>query len=335
MKNRPTIKDIARRAGISKSTVSRVIAGDGQSVSAEARKKVMDAIQELGYVRNVVASSMRTSQTQTVLLAIPDITNPFWPEVARGVQDEMATEDYAVVFANSDWNPRREQRNLELAQRNRFDGVLINPVGVSNDLLRKLGIPVVLLGIVSGFDFDMVGTNSQAGAETALRYLVSLGHTRIGLILGQREGRADTQRLPLYMQLLDQLGLEKNEEHITVVPFKKEEGQAAMGRILSTENPPSAVFCENDILALGALQAARECGVRVPADVSVIGMDNIDASATTSPPLTTISKPKYEIGRQAARFLLERLRDDTCGAPRSMSISSNLVVRETTAVWQT
>src|SRR5690606_7553783 len=145
MQRRPTIIDVARKAGVSKSTVSRVIRGDGSSVHPTTRRRVEEAIAELGYEHNAVASSLRTERTNTIMLAIPDIANPFWPDVARGVQDVMDREGIAVVFANSDWDVRLERESLRMASRNRFDGVLIDPIAVDNEELKAFKIPAVLI----------------------------------------------------------------------------------------------------------------------------------------------------------------------------------------------
>jgi DNA-binding LacI/PurR family transcriptional regulator len=331
MSRRSTILDVARKAGVSKSTVSRVISGDGENVSERAKLRVEQAIRELGYVRDAVASSMRTQRTQNVMLAIPDITNPFWPAVARGVQDAMDQEGYAVVFANSDWNGKREARFLEMVRGNRLDGLLINPIGVTERDLRDLGIPVVILGINSGLQLDMVGTSSKEGAREALTHLLSLGHQRIGLILGIREGRKRGSRLSYYQEIMSTAGLVPNNNlHITV-PFRQKGGKEAMIQLLAREPVPTAVFCENDLLAIGAIEAARELGVRVPEEVSVVGMDNIFAASTTMPPLTTVAKPKYDLGVQAARLLLERMQTAESGPPRRVFIGCQLMIRESTA----
>ena len=176
MKRRPTIIDVAKHAGVSKSTVSRAISGDGSGVREGTRRRVQQAINELGYEHNAVASSLRTDRTNIIMLAIPDIANPFWPDVARGVQDVMDREGYAVVFANSDWNGDRERDFLQMARRNRFDGILINPVQVSNEELLDVGIPTVVLSSSQQYpNFDTVGSDSYGGTRLALEHLVSPG----------------------------------------------------------------------------------------------------------------------------------------------------------------
>jgi DNA-binding LacI/PurR family transcriptional regulator len=331
LNRRPTIIDVAKIAGVSKSTVSRVIAGGGQGVSNKTKERVLHAITELGYVRDVVASSMRTARTHTIMLAIPDITNPFWPAVARGVQDIMDTQGYAVIFANSDWNKTREHTFLEMAQSNRIDGILINPVGVTHQDLKSLNIPVVLLGIHQGYNFDMVGTNSREGATDALKHLISLGHHNIGLILGKRQGRGKDSRLPLYVEVLTNAGVTPKDNLIATVPFNQNGAHAGMKTLLSSDRQPTAVFCENDILAIGAMQAIHSAGLRIPDDISITGMDNIFAASTTMPPLTTIAKPKYEIGSRAAKLVLERIEEQGLASSQKIIISCNLLIRGSTA----
>ncbi len=330
MTKRPTIKDVARQAGVSKSTVSRVIAGNGQHVSEQNRLRVEQAIEELQYVRNTVASSMRTQRTNTIMLAIPDITNPFWPAVARGVQDVMDQEGIAVVFANSDWNVNREARFLETTRSNLLDGLLINPVGVTEKELKALRIPTVLLGVRANMNMDMVGTDNREGIKQALNHLVSLGHRQIGFILGKREGQHRNSRLPFYLEVLGQAGVKLPEEMILMVPFRQQAGQEAMQQLLALRRPPTAVFCENDLLAIGAIQATHACGLSVPGDVSVIGVDDIFAASTTMPALSTVAKPKYEYGTQAARLLIERMQSSDSGSPRTIRIACKLLLRDST-----
>ncbi|MCS7038478.1 MAG: LacI family DNA-binding transcriptional regulator, partial [Anaerolineae bacterium] len=190
MPDRPTILDVARLAGVSKSTVSRVLQGKDTPVSEKARAKVQQAIAALGYEHNAVASSLRTDRTCMMMLIIPDITNPFWPEVARGLQDTVEQAGYSVVFANSDWDPLREMDFLRMARRNRFDAIAINPTRVTNDELRTSGIPTVILGLRDDFpDFDMVGSDTHQGTLAALEHLYALGHRRIGVIHGLSQRR--------------------------------------------------------------------------------------------------------------------------------------------------
>ncbi len=326
----PTIKDVARLAGVSKTTVGRVISGEQDRVSDDTRSRVHAAIQMLGYERNVIASSLRTDQTFIVALSIPDIMNPFWPEVARGVQDTFEVQGYTVALLNSDWDATREANHLQTVRRNRFDGIVLNPIKLTNNELKSLGTPAVLLGSGDDYpDFDSVGSDSAGAVIIALRHLIELGHTRIGLIAGiSQRSRRDT-RYHCYVDMHHQHGLALDESLVIRSPYSRTGGADAMRQMLSLPHPPTAVLAGNDILAIGALLAAQAAGLAVPDALSIIGIDDIYAAATTSPPLTTVAKPKYEIGVQAANLLLKRIRGIEC-EPQKLLLDGYLQVRQTT-----
>jgi DNA-binding LacI/PurR family transcriptional regulator len=332
MRQRPTIIDVARVAGVSKTTVSRVLGGEESLVREETRQRVLDAVQQLGYERNVVASSLRTDRTQTIALIIPDIANPFWPEVARGVQDTLEDKKYAVVLANSDWEVRREREFLAMARRNRFDGIIINPARISGDELAASGIPAVVLGLDAGYPgFDVLGNDSYAGTALALGHLVELGHRRIGLLSGLSRGSSRPSRLAAYTDFCQAHDMPIDNCLIVTCPYEQESGCQGMEQLLNLTVPPTAVLAANDILAIGALQAAHNAGLRVPDDVSLVGMDDIYAVSVTRPPLTTVAKQKYELGQQAATFLFERIEGRAPDAPRRHAFPCRLVVRSSTA----
>lgn len=331
MPNRPTIIDVARHAGVSKSTVSRVLQGSSAAVKDETRQTVMDAIDAIGYEHNAIASSLRTDRTNMILLAIPDITNPFWPEVARGLQDAVEGAGYSVVFANSDWDPQREDAFLRMARRNRFDALAINPTGVSVKTLLASRMPTVIIGLRNDYPgFDMVGSDSYGGTLQALEHLYDLGHRRIGLIQGRQDRERGFARYNGYVEFSQNHGLNLDPALIVVRPFDLVGGRQAAQALLALEHPPTAIFAANDILAIGAMQAAHEAGLHIPRDLSIIGMDDIYSAATTMPALTTLAKAKYEIGRQAANFLLDRLDNRVPVAPRRQVISCQLIERGST-----
>lgn len=332
MQRRPTIVDVAKQAGVSKSTVSRVLSGENAPVRESTRQRVLQAIGELGYEHNAVASSLRTNRTNIIILAIPDITNPFWPDVARSVQDVMDEAGYAVVFANNDWNSRRERSFLAMARRNRLAGILINPVEVTNQELLETRIPSVILSSSEAYPaFDTVGSDSYQGTQLALEHLYGLGHRRIGLIRGRRLHRPQHSRLAGYRDFLRDRGLSADDRLIVEGSFDQAGGYSAMQQLLQLREPPSAVFAANDLLAIGALQAARQAGLRVPRDLSIVGLDDIFAASTTTPPLTTIAKPKDRNGHQAACFLVERIRNEAPAEPRRHISPCALKLRGSTA----
>jgi DNA-binding LacI/PurR family transcriptional regulator len=331
MPSKMTIIEVARAAGVSKSTVSRVLLG-GEQVKEETKALVLDAIEQLGYERNNVASSMRTDRTWMVMLATPDIANPFWSEVARGVQDTVEQEGYSVVLANSDWDAAREQRFLSTARRNRFDAIVINPAVVSEQDLLAHGAPIVILGLRDDFSaLDMVGSDSYHGTLQALEYLYELGHRQIAFIRGQHRSGRGHARHRAFNDFLNCHGLPFVPSLVVETPFDLAGGQRAAAALLQRPDRPSAIFAANDVLALGAMQTARELGLDIPGDLSVVGMDDIYAAATAIPPLTTVAKAKYATGAWAARFLLDRINSTSPIAPRRHVVPCHLVVRGSTA----
>lgn len=202
-RSRPTIIDVAHAAGVSKSTVSRVLQGKETYVKPETRAQVEKAIRRLGFERNALARSLRTDRTFMVMLIVPDVSNPFWAEVARGFQDILEGVGYAVVLANSDWDRQREAAFLSNARRIRVDGIAINPAGITKQGLAALGIPAVILGVREDFPtFDCVGSDTFNGVLTALEYLYSLGHRRIGFVRGKHESGPGYVRLRAYQEFL-------------------------------------------------------------------------------------------------------------------------------------
>lgn len=332
MKKRPTIIDVAKHAGVSKTTVSRVVRGEEGRVAEETREKVFESIDELGYIHNALARGMRTNRTFTIALIIPDITNPFWPEVARGVQDALDDEGYTVLMGNSDWDLKREQNLLNTARRNLVDGVLINPTSVTNQDLLALQIPTVIFGLGSEYpDFDMIGSDSQSGSELGLEHLYQLGHCRIGLINGLSRRSSRSSRLDAYYNFHREKGLELEIELIINVPYGQEYGYRGMMQLLALPEPPTAVFAGNDILAIGALQAIYQSGLKVPDDVSLLGMDDIYPVSVTMPPLTTVAKQKYKTGRKAVDLLINRINHGSDTAIKRIALPCQLQCRGSTA----
>jgi LacI family transcriptional regulator len=332
MKKRPTLREVAQLAGVSKATAARVVSGSSEPIREETRKRVHEAVNYLGYERHAVAGSLRSARTFMIALSIPDITNPFWPEVARGIQDKLEESGYTVVMLNNDWNVEREQTHLRRMGQKQFDGLIINPTGTLNDDLLKLRLPVVVLAPGDAFpDFDSVASDSTTAGRTAMEHLLELGHRRIGLIAGQPHRRRSHTHRNTYLQVHEEHGLPVDSQLMIETDFSQESGYQAMKQILGLPQPPTAVFAVNDILALGALQAAQEAQLTVPQKMSIIGMDDIFAAATTYPPLTTIAKPKYEIGLQAAQFLLERMSGTPILEPRHQLLPCTLVYRSSTA----
>ena len=327
----PTIIDVAKLAGVSKATAARVLNGQEELVKETTRERVNIAAEQLGYVRNAIAGSLRTDRTYVVALSIPDITNPFWPEVARGVQDTTEAKGYTTVIVNTDWKYDREQSMLNMVRRNRFDGLIINVVDTPIVELEKLHIPIVLLGASEHYpNVNSVGSDTAGGAEMALQHLYDLGHRRIALISGL--SRRYSIRDESYVAFHARYKLPIDQDLVIEGDFTREAGYSAMQELLSLKNPPTAVFTANDSIAIGALKAAKSMSWRVPEDISIIGMDDINASTVTSPELTTIAKPKYDIGVNAAKILLNRIENNVQTKPEKLKMNCELIVRASTAI---
>ena len=331
MTRRPTIIDVAQLAGVSKATVARVVNGNEAIVREATRQRVLEAIDQLGYVRNAVAGGLRSDRTMMIALCIPDITNPFWPEVARGVQDTIEQEAYTVVTVNSDWQAEREENYLRMVRQNRFDGLIINPTKVTSTELLALKIPVVIIGSGTNYpEFDSVGSDSETGMVEALNHLFEQGHRRIALIKGLSARKKSATREQVFVSFHAQNHLPLDKNLIIDSEFSRQGGYKAMRQLLQMDNPPTAVFAANDILAIGALKAAHHQQVRVPDEIAIVGMDDIDATEMTSPPITTVKKPKYEIGAQAARLLLDHLSNEQPNKPRQILLQCELAIRGST-----
>ena len=331
MVKRPTIIDVAKLAGVSKATAARVLNGQAEIVRDVTQQRVNEAAQKLGYERNAVAGSLRTDRTHIITLSIPDISNPFWSEVVRGVQDTIEENGYTTVTVNTDWKPEREQKYLQMVRRNRFDGLIINPSQATVTDLEQLRVPVVILGSGDNYSsLDSVGSDTETGAQNGMKHLLDLGHRRIGLIAGISLRNRKHSRYDTYVAFHAKHSLPLDPELVIECAFSDEAGFEAMQQLLSLDNPPTAVFAANDILAIGALKAAQAMNYRVPEDVSIMGMDDIYPAAMTSPSLTTIMKPKYEIGQQAAQFLLDRMSNKKHIPTRHIKLPCQLIARGST-----
>jgi LacI family transcriptional regulator len=323
-----TISDVADRAGVSVGTVSNVV-NRPERVAEDTRRRVREAIVALGWVPNGSAATLRAGRATLVGLIVPDIRNPFFTEVARGAEDMAAANGEAIVVCNTDWLLASERRALEALARQRVRGVIINPAGEDERYLEWLGdrgIARVLLdhrrsaGLVSSVVVDDV-----LGGRLAGDHLVQLGHRRIALVNGPMSiPQCEDRRLGLLAALAGG-GLEPERDLIAieVETMDATSGLAAVDQIL-TSSPPTAVFCANDLLAIGVIHGLRKRGLRAPDDVAVVGYDDVELAAMTDPPLTTVHQPTYELGATAYELL------SGSAQPERRSFSPHLVQREST-----
>ncbi|MGE5553075.1 MAG: LacI family DNA-binding transcriptional regulator [Betaproteobacteria bacterium] len=331
-----TLRDVARSAGVSISTVSSVV-NRTKYVSPELTRRVEEAIRALNYRPNSLARGLRTNQTHTLGLVMSDITNLYFAELARGVEDRAERDDYTVFLCNTDADPRREAKYVQRLLSQKADGIIFTSVRQDDTTVRRLvedGIPVVLINRrIPGVETDYVGTDNVRGAARATEYLIALGHTRIGFISGAALSSASADRREGYLQTLVKAGLPVEPELIQEGDLRQREGYAAARRLLSLPNPPTAIFAANDLMALGAMEVAAEMGRQIPEDLSLVGYDDNQIAALPGVQLTTVRQPAYEMGQLAAEILLEKLKADSAKewVPRHITVRSELVVRRTTA----
>lgn len=330
----PTIFDVAKLAHVSKSTVSRVLAGESFGVSESARIAVLEAVKELGYVKNSMASSMRTKKTNSVLLIIPDIANNFWAEVAKGAQAELDKAGYSLVLANSDWQKDRELRFIQMIKNRSVDAVIANTPELDFDKAsEEVDCPFVVIGErEDNTKYPTVGSDSYAAIKTALEYFYSKNHKKIGFVTPlfyDQEGIRNSIRTKAYFDFLNEKKLEANPNMIIKLPLSIEGGQQLATWYKETEDKPTAILTGNDLVAVGFLRGAKTLGIRVPEDVSIIGIDDIPLVGMMTPAVTTLSKPKREIGATAASIII-KLLDNKSVANKTL-LKATLIERDSVA----
>jgi LacI family transcriptional regulator len=300
-------------------------------VSEELRARVLEVMEELNYQPSAVARSLRRKETQTIGMMVPDSSNPFFAEVARGIEDTSFDQEYSVILCNSDGDMKKEQFYINVLVEKRVDGIIFVAAGGSAQHIRSLlerNMPLVVVDReIADVEVDSVLTDNLQGGYLATKHLIELGHRRIGCITGPSDLTPSAERVIGYERALMERNLAVNENLILKGDFQYESGYQAVREFLTMDEPPTAVFACNDLMAVGAISGVRENGGRVPEDLAIVGFDDVDLASFTNPPLTTIVQPKYEMGVLAAQMLMERIKDKAM-PPRRRLLKTTLVVRE-------
>lgn len=325
----PTIKDVARLAGVAPITASRVI-NDAGYVSEATRRRVEAAIEALGYVPNRIARSLRSKQTYTLALVLTDITNPFWTTVARGVEDVANGEGFSVILCNTDESELKEHSYVGVLLQKQVDGFLLVPAhsdARSVTLIRKQGVPLVVLDRRVHIPVDTVRSDSEGGAHQLTCHLLALGHRRIAMLSGPQHVSTAVDRVSGYRHALSETGVPVDERMVIYDTFTREGGYAMAQQVLELEPRPTALLAANNFIAIGAYRALREVGLRVPEDIALVAFDDLPPTFSMDPFLTVAAQRVYEMGQTATRLLLRRLREEMPDAPQEIVLPMDLVVR--------
>jgi LacI family transcriptional regulator, repressor for deo operon, udp, cdd, tsx, nupC, and nupG len=331
----PTIYEVARRAGVSTATVSRVLSQPAV-VSATTRRRVLDAVNRLGYTPNVAAKNLRTLKTGKLLVTVPDISNPFFSLILRGIEDAAQREGYSVLLGDTQHEEFREERYAAMLKRKEADGLIF----LGHRLPKEAAAIVRAMApkcapVVNGCEFNprlgvpSVHIDNAKAASEAMDHLFRLGHRRIGIITGPLVSPLSRDRL---RGATARAKKERAERELFTMhgDFSIESGAAEGERLLGRRERPTAIFCFNDEMAVGVIQAARRRGLRLPDQLSVVGFDDIRFASYMDPPLTTISQPMRAIGEGTVRLLLEILGGNVVG-PESITLPHSLTIRSSTA----
>ena len=330
-----SIKDIARTAGVSHSTVSRALR-DSPLVSAETKARIQRLARDMGYSPDAQARSLVIGRTNTVGVVVTTITDPFIAEVVQAIESTAHDHGYTVILASSNSEPEREIAAVEMLQTKRVDGVIVASSRVGalyQEHLDRLGVPIVLLNShsqQSGPYTFSINVDNRHGGYLATVHLASLGHRRIGYVTGPADHSDDLDRLAGYRMALGQVGISFEQALVVPGTGRTDGGECALAQLMALEPPPTAVFCYNDMTAIGLLQAVRQAGLRIPEDLAVVGFDDIPFATYVRPALTTIAQPKLQMGQQAMEMVLGLLADgnQAGGKVANVVVQGWLVVRE-------
>jgi LacI family transcriptional regulator len=331
-----TLRDVARRAGVHPSTASRALNLETRGlVKPETADRVLKAAAALGYLPNPIARGLKTSRSSSIGVVIPDLTNPLFPPIVRGIEDALLDAGYRALLVNTDNDAAREAAQVASLRSRQVDGLIFATARREHPLITALvreGVPVVLVNRrLESADIPAVTADDAAGVALAVRHLAALGHRRIAHLAGPQWTSTGQGRLRAYRQTLAELGLPDDAALIAVSDaWNEDHGAVAMAELLARGTPFTAVLAGNDLLALGCYDLLYERDLGCPEDVSVVGFNDMPFVDKLRPPLTTVRLPHYQIGAEAAHLLLDRIRD-RASPTKSILLPVSLVVRQSTA----
>lgn len=328
---KPSIIDVARKAGVSSATVSRVMAGNA-SVSAQLRARVLNAVEELNYLPNRVAQSLRVQSSSIIGLIIPDIQNALFLSLVRAVEDLAYAHKLTVVLCNTDDNPEKQRSYLDILRSQQAAGLVVVPTHPQDAAMlspiQSSGIPIVLVDReIAGLEADTVLVDNVRGAQMAVAHLIALGYQRIAILAGPQVLTPGRERLWGYYAAHREANLEPEPELVRIGTFKRDSGYELTHELIASPNPPDAIFASNNLMALGCIRALHERGVRIPGEVALVSFDDMPWAEDLYPPLTVVAQPIYELGQQALDLLLYRMKHPRASF-RKVILQAQLIVRK-------
>lgn len=335
-----TLKDVAERAGVSISTVSRVFSGTA-FVEEATKAKVLEIAEEMNYYPNALGRFLKKRQTRNIGVLIPDIRNPIFPVLVRAMEDMAESKGYTICLCNTDENAVREERYMRMMQSVWVDGIVVATGGLCDKWANIEGffnrkVPVVSLIRQVNDRMDLIASDHRGGMCQAIDYLTGLGKKKIAICKGPDSILAYRERFEVYKTKMQSLGLYDEKRVIEVVPYQaltgsQEEGYRKMKAYMAKDIETDAIIAANDIVAMHCMRAVTEKGLRIPEDIAIVGFDNVDISSMTTPPLTTIGQPLYDMGRKAIELLISKIENtESAEMIQTIRFSNQLIVRQTT-----
>jgi len=325
-----SITKIAKMANVSIATVSRVINNTGY-VKKETRERVLKVVQELSYQPNAVARSLKKGKTSLIGFIVPDISNSFFTALAKGIEGVISKEGFNLILCNSENNVEKELAYIQALSEKRVEGIILAPIGKYEDyrtLSSYKKLPIVLVdNYPLGLDLDVVITDNIKGAYLLTKYLIELGHTRIGIITGPLNQLTGIGRLLGYKRALEELNVKIQEDLIQEGDFKFVSGYNLTKKLLSLKPTPTAIFAANNLMSIGAMVAIKEVGLNIPEDISLVAFDDIDLLPLVNPPITVMSQPTEKIGAIAAELILKRIKGEKRGKQEKIILESKFIER--------
>ena len=325
-----TVRDVAKLAGVSPITVSRVINNAGY-ISDETRRRVEEAIRQLGYVPNTLARSLRLRQTNTLALVLTDITNPFWTTVVRGVEDAASDAGFNVILCNTDESEVEQEKYLNVLLQKRVDGVLLVPVRCTRETVQVIlnqNVPLVILDRhIPGVEVDSVRCDTEGGGYDLVRLLLAKGHRKIAMLSGPKGVSSADDRVAGYQRALADAGLNLHNELVFYGEFTQASGYSMMKQALAVEPHLSAIFGGNNFITMGAFKSARDAGLRVPEDIAMVGFDDLPVELVIDPFFTVAAQSAYAMGKQATELLLGRIAGQDIPQFQEIILPTEIIVR--------